>query len=73
MGLARPDLIREGDAQFFVIRVRPLAGTGGAPHTPTLLRIEHVNAGQVWNFTDVGAAIGQLKTSLDEIVVGSAA
>ena len=73
MRLARPELIGEGDAQVLVIRVRPLAGAGGPPGAPTLLSVRHANTGQVWNFTEVSAALSQIKTSLDEIIIGSAA
>ena len=69
----RPDLGLDYEAQSFVIRVRlvPVAGEPGkiAPR----LRIEHVNNRTVWQFTDTGAALAQLKTSLDTIVFGSAA
>jgi hypothetical protein len=73
MRTARPDLGQENEAQSFVIRVR-LDPAGAAPGTAIpRLRIEHVNNRTVWQFTDIGAALAQLKSSLDAIVFGSAA
>ncbi|MHC2284125.1 hypothetical protein ACVME8_010795 [Bradyrhizobium diazoefficiens] len=71
MRTPRKDLGHENETQSFVIRVR--VDPVGAGNAVPRLRIEHVNKRTVWQFTDIGAALAQLKISLDAIVLGSAA
>jgi hypothetical protein len=68
-----PNLGLEHEAQSFILRVR-LVSIGGEPRQfAPRLRLEHVNERTVWQFTEIGTALAQLKVSLEAIVFGPAA
>jgi hypothetical protein len=65
------ELEHETDAQSFVIRINLAAVTSSPGGAVPRIRVEHVNNGAVWHFTNVNAAVSRLKESLDAIVSGS--